>query len=249
VELNLSTFLLEILNFLVLVWILKRFLYQPVLDVIARRRESIDKTMSEARDIERDARALQERYNGRLAEWEAERAKSREALDRELDEERSMRLAELRSSLDEERRKMHAAESQRMADLRARDEQRALTLAARFATRLLELSATVELETKLVEQVIADLEAMSAERLTALLGNPDRPPQSISVTSAYPLSQEHMDKLGGCLGKLLELENPLRFERDADLLAGIRVTIGDCVLGLNLQDELEGFARLGDGID
>ena len=38
------TFILEIVNFLVLVWILKRFLYQPILQAIeerkARRRQS-----------------------------------------------------------------------------------------------------------------------------------------------------------------------------------------------------------------
>jgi len=47
-ELSWSTFLLEIINFLVLVWILKHFLYKPVLDVIARRRSGIEKTLADA---------------------------------------------------------------------------------------------------------------------------------------------------------------------------------------------------------
>ena len=50
-ELNWSTFILEIINFLVLIWILKRFLYKPVLDVIARRRAGIEKTLSDAREM------------------------------------------------------------------------------------------------------------------------------------------------------------------------------------------------------
>ena len=37
-ELDWTTFILEIINFLVLVWILHRFLYQPVMNVIAQRR-------------------------------------------------------------------------------------------------------------------------------------------------------------------------------------------------------------------
>ena len=40
-ELSGSTFVLEIINFLILVWILKRFLYKPVLGVIAKRRKSM----------------------------------------------------------------------------------------------------------------------------------------------------------------------------------------------------------------
>ena len=37
-QIDWTTFALEIINFLVLVWILKRFLYRPVLDTLARRR-------------------------------------------------------------------------------------------------------------------------------------------------------------------------------------------------------------------
>ncbi len=47
-ELNWTTFALEIVNFLILVWILKRFLYKPVLEAIARRKTAIDKTLSDA---------------------------------------------------------------------------------------------------------------------------------------------------------------------------------------------------------
>lgn len=248
-ELNLSTFLLEVVNFIVLVWILKRFLYQPVLDIIARRRAEIDKTMTEARSIESDAQALRERYQGRLADWEKEQTKARETLSRELEEERTARLAELHSSLDEEREKMRAAETRRMEDLRGQYGQRALMLGARFATRLLEQATTAELQAKLVERLIADLESMPAERVTRLLGSPDQPTRSACVTSAFPLTAAETDKIGECLRKITNLDVSVRYEEDPGLLAGVRLTIGACVLGLNLQDELEGFARLGDGTE
>ena len=47
-ELTWSTFILEIINFLILVWILKRFLYKPVMDAIAKRRASIEQSMQDA---------------------------------------------------------------------------------------------------------------------------------------------------------------------------------------------------------
>lgn len=36
-----TTFILEIINFLILIWILKHFLYRPVLKVISERRSGI----------------------------------------------------------------------------------------------------------------------------------------------------------------------------------------------------------------
>ena len=56
-ELSWSTFFLEIINFLVLVWILKRFLYKPVMDVIARRREGIEAHRLEQRAAAGSGRA------------------------------------------------------------------------------------------------------------------------------------------------------------------------------------------------
>jgi F-type H+-transporting ATPase subunit b len=85
VELNWSTFILEIINFLVLVWILKRFLYKPVLAIIARRREGIEKAMADANDLNTQAHDLQQQYENRLSDWEGEKQKAREALGHEID--------------------------------------------------------------------------------------------------------------------------------------------------------------------
>ena len=54
-EFDWTTFTLEIINFLILVWILKRFLYRPILDVIAKRRAGIEKTLADAQRIETEA--------------------------------------------------------------------------------------------------------------------------------------------------------------------------------------------------
>lgn len=243
-EFNLSTFVLELLNFLVLVWILKRFLYRPVLEVIAKRRAEIDKTMADAKRIESEAKAMQERYEQRNTEWETERAKARQVLNQEIDEERSRHLEELRKSLASEREKSLAAERQRLTDLEAQCEQKALRLASRFASRLLSEAATKELQTKLVDEFLEELELMTPERIAHLLGNPELPPDSIRIESAYPLDQSSSDGLSRKLLELTGLDVPVRFQDDPSLMAGIRVSIGACILGLNLQDELEGFASV-----
>ena len=73
-ELDWSTFILEIINFLVLVWLLKRFFYKPVLNVINRRREQIQKKISDAEGVRHEAESLKSDYENRLAGWEDEKA-------------------------------------------------------------------------------------------------------------------------------------------------------------------------------
>ena len=48
-EFNLSTFILEIINFLILIWILQRLFYKPLLEVIAKRKQFIDQSLADAK--------------------------------------------------------------------------------------------------------------------------------------------------------------------------------------------------------
>jgi len=243
-ELNWSTFILEIINFLVLVWILKRFLYKPVLEVIARRRAGIEKTLATARALHDDARKLQEQYEGRLAAWEKERQQARNALAGELEIERARRMTELQDTLEQVQQQARVAEARRREDTVQRLEEAALGQGARFATRLLEQAAGPDIENRLVDLAIGELGRLPADQTATLREGAGRPPEAILVSSAFPIDQDRKQRLGQTLAGITGTQIPLRFEQDAELLAGVRITFGAWVLGANLRDELEGFTEL-----
>jgi F-type H+-transporting ATPase subunit b len=54
-EFNLSTFILEIINFLILIWILQRLFYKPLLEVIAKRKQFIDQSLADAKIMQQQA--------------------------------------------------------------------------------------------------------------------------------------------------------------------------------------------------
>ena len=243
-ELNWSTFILEIINFLVLVWILKRFFYRPVLNVIARRRAGIEQSLADAKTLRHDAEALQVRYRGRLTDWEQERQQAREQLAQEIEAERAQRLAALQSELEQEREKSQVAEARRQADAMHKAEETALIQAARFASRVLGQVTSPELEEKLLDLVIDELPQLPAEQIAALRNNRGQTPETIVVASAFPLSDSQRQKLRKALIATTGSDLPLHFEQDAEILAGVRITIGPWVLGANLQDELKSFAEL-----
>jgi F-type H+-transporting ATPase subunit b len=247
VELSWSTFVLEIINFLVLVWILKRFFYKPVLEVIARRRAGIEKTLADAQALRAEAEALQEKYEGRLTDWDQDRQQAREALARELDAERSREMAELETELERKREKARVYVARREADARRTVEETALMQAAKFATRLLEGAAGPDTEARLVELVIADLTQLQPERVDAIHSNYGPTPDAIVAVSAFPLTDDQCQRLKEVLAELTSPSIPVRFEQNGELLAGLRITIGAWVMAANLRDELQGFTRLAHG--
>jgi len=242
-ELSWSTFLLEIINFLVLVWILKRFLFAPVRTIVAHRRAAIEKSLDDARTLRAEADALAQQYQGRLADWERERQQARETLDRELETERGRRLTALQGTLEEEREKARVTEARRRTDELQRLEETALQQACAFATRLLRGGAGPETEARLVEMAVRELRRLPEARVEALR-NGFAAQHQVEVISAFPLSEHQRRELEGALAPLIPPALPFRYAQQEELLAGLRITLGAWILGANLRDELRGFAKL-----
>ncbi len=242
-EFDWTTFFLEVANFLVLVWILQRFLYRPVTEAVERRRQAIAQTLSDARAIEERAKALQGEYEGRLAALAGEKEEARRRMHEEIGAERARLMQALRVSLEEEREKDRV-----LAERRAGEQRRALAgeaaaEGARFTACLLARLSGPELEAKILCVVVEDLGALRGETLEALRGACKEPGAALAVKSAYVLTVEQREKLAHAFEALCGSALPCVFEEDRALLAGVRIALGHWVLRANLEDELVYFAE------
>jgi len=244
-ELSWSTFLLEIINFLVLVWILKRFLYHPVVDIITKRRKKIEQTMQTAKEERQAGEVLRAQYENRLADWEGEKEAARTAFQGEIEKERVHRLEALATELEGERRKQRVVAERERRESERRLETQTLALAAGFAARFLTRIAGPELERKLVEVLQEDLPRLSVERRRTLEQALRQENGPIEVTSAYPLDDAGQRKLEQALADLAGRSIACRYRQDSRLIAGARLRVGAWVLHANLQDELRGFTEAG----
>ena len=242
-ELDWTTFTLEILNFLVLVWILKRLLYKPILKVIAERKAEIQKTLSDAETLRKEAQALREQYENRQAEWNREKETVRNRMVEEVNAEKARLLAGLRASLEQEREKARALEERRRTELTQQAEDAAIAQGGRFAARLLARLADAELEAKLVEVVLEDLRRIPDEKRQAIRTACAKADGPATVTSAYLLSRSQRTSLLDAIQSFVGRPISCEWREDRDLMAGIRLSLGPWVLGANLQDELKAFSE------
>jgi len=243
-ELSWSTFILEIINFLVLVWILKRFLYRPVLDIIDKRRSAIEQTLKAAKQQHDEADKLQHQYEGRLVDWEREKQKITETLQQEIQTEREKLLNKLNSELADERKKATVVEQRHQAELQQQYQKEALTQGARFASKILHAVATPELEIKLFELLINQLSQLQDDRIATLRQTKLKPLDKIMVSSVYQLSAAQQQLLEQTLQKFYNQSVPVEYQLDPALLAGLRISLGAWILRMNLADELSSFAAL-----
>lgn len=243
-ELNWSTFVLEVINFLILVWLLKHFLYQPVLNVISQRRQRIEAEISQAAREQEKADALKQQYEQRLTEWEQDKRDVLDDLERQIEQERSKRLQQLDDEVERQRLKYQARDEQQQNQWRNQAETEALQLGGAFAARLLKGLTGPELDLRLQQLFIEQLADLPESAMKALREGWQGKDARIEITSATALDNKRQQAIRQALEKKLgQSEAQWRFHQDNTLIAGLRVTIGGWVIQANLQDELRFFAE------
>lgn len=244
-ELNWSTFLLEIINFLVLVWILKRFLYRPVLSVLEQRRQKIEQSLKEITVRQTQAEALEQQYQGRLNEWALEKQHLREAMQEEMQNERSQKQQQLETELASEREKAATITERHQAEFLRQSQQKAHHQSARFASKLLTAVAGPELESHLFNLLLKTFDELDSEQQIIFRNACKTYCDEIIVTSAYALSDDQRQQLEQELCTLSDQKVTVHYKQDPQLLSGFRIAVGAWILRINLQDELSGFVELG----
>jgi F-type H+-transporting ATPase subunit b len=244
-ELDWSTFLLEMANFLILVWILKHFLYRPVTAAIAARRERVESVLAQAEAARSQAEQARADYEARRRDLDAEQAEARAELERTLAAERERRFQALDDELGRAREKARALAQRERTEIERRSQEAALGLAGRFAARLLGELADADLEARLVDLAIAQLADLSAQQREALAAAVTRDPAPLPVKSAYPLAADKRHALAEALGQATGRAVSCTFSEAPELVAGLEIDAGALVLGANLRDELRFFTEAG----
>ncbi|WP_020406424.1 hypothetical protein [Hahella ganghwensis] len=246
-ELDWTTVALEIINFIVLIWLLKHFLYRPVLGVVEKRQASVRQTLEQAESKQKDAEALQLQYQTRLQTWEQEKQVSRQQLEEALVQVKAAKMEELRAQLTQESNKAKAALESQNRQWQKEVTEQALQLGGRFATSILTATADEHLEERLIELFCGKVEKWSPayiqEIRSATNHRPSGEPLKVEISTAYDLRPPLKEKLERLLTKTLgDGKCEILTMIDQRLVAGIRMASGGWTIGLNLADELRGFA-------
>jgi F-type H+-transporting ATPase subunit b len=242
VDFDWTTFILEIINFLILVWILKRFLYQPVLGVIAKRREGIEKTLTDAQRIESEANELKRQNEQYLIDWEAEKEASQAQLSAELAAIRESKLTELDIKINEEAQCRRVLDERSRHDFQRLMEEKGIAQGAAFSSKLLSRMASAELEEKLFALLLEDLQNLREQDKHAVTEAMAEPELHIKVQSVFPLDYRMRDELSRSLNEVTGRTLPIEFHINPELIAGFQIDIGPWILHANLRDELKFFS-------
>lgn len=244
-EFSWTSFVLEIINFFILLWVLQKLFYKPIKRAILERKEKVQKLFDDATKDKKEAEELQKKYENRLLDWEKEREEKMLQLQHEMQDERHKKQQQLEEALKKEREKSQAQDQHRIDDLISKKEKEIISNGLKFTAILFKQLADSNLENKIFELFIKNISTLSPEKVEALKKEIKDDKVYLSVKSAFALTDENKNKIISSVREILGKDNVISdFKIDPELIAGFLMSIGSMVFEANLSNELKSFAEI-----
>lgn len=216
----------QILNFIILIWLMKRFLYKPILTAIDAREKKIAAQLADAETKKAEARTERDEFQRKNEEFDGKRATM---LSSATDEAK----AEGQRLMDEARKAADALSVKRQETLRSdahnlnqsimlRTGQEVFAIARKTLTDL----AGVSLEERMSEVFCHRVRELDSETKARLSGPITAAAEPARVRSAFELPEEQRRTIQQALNETFSADIRIRFETEPELVSGIELATG-----------------------
>ena len=233
----------QIVNFLILIWLLKRFLYGPITNAMKKRSERIAQELHEAKRSREQAEAGERRLAEDRAELEHQKDEYLRQAREEVQQWRDTALVEAKDDV-EARRKVW------LEGLAQEQRRKAEALKFRLAGQVVRISRQMladladadgrELERAMAMALLRRIAHMHADDADDAIS---RHGGSVRVHSGAELDQELRSKLEAALRNMFPAATGIDFGVDADLGLGLRLVAGERKWDWNLSAYLDGVEQ------
>jgi F-type H+-transporting ATPase subunit b len=235
-----STLALQLVNFAILVWLLQRFLYRPVLRLVDARRAALERDRTESARAAAQAKeqrsAIEAQRSGLAAERAAALGSAREEADKLVAARRGQAEREAATLLEEARKTLARERQQALEETRGA----AVELAGDMARRVLaELPEPLRMQSWLerIDERLRGLPPNEKARLSAELARGG----ALRVVTALPLPAAAADSWRARLQDALGA-GAVSFETDPALIGGAELRFPHATLGFSVQGAIRALA-------
>lgn len=214
------TVIAQIINFIILVWLLKRFLYQPILDAVDNREKKIAAQLSEAEKKEVQALAERDKFQQKNAAFDKERLSKMEDVRKEAEQEKQ-RL------FNDAREESRALRSQYEASLKQEGEQISELMKRKMqdevfaiAHKTLDDLASASLEEQLVDTFINKMQHLSDDEKNNFTSS-FTVDKAIVIMSAFELPDHLKSRLEKAINEITSMPVRIQYDLAPELVSGI----------------------------
>src|SRR5664279_875311 len=233
----------QALNFLILVWLMKRFLYKPILHAIDEREKQVATELANADAKKAEAQKEHDEFQRKNVEFDQQRAALLSKATGEAEAERQRLLDEARKAaeaLSSKRQETLRNEEHNLHQaIRRRTQQEVFAIARKALTDL----ATTSLEERLGEVFTRRLREMDGKAKQGLGEALKAASDPAVVRSTFDVPAEQRAAIQNALNETFSAEVRVRFETAPDLVSGIELTTNGQKVAWSIADYLASLEK------
>lgn len=234
-QIDLFTFVAQIVNFIILMVLLRAFLYKPVLNAMDERERKIAERLEEAEEKREQAEEEAQHYQEQRQQIDEERRRILGEAQEEAKEQREQMLNTARDEVEEEKSSWYAALERQKEEFLQNLRERASQQVVNITRRLLSDLADAQLERQIVRTFTGRLSrADEKDHIETALAEAEE----LTISSAFTLSDEMRDEIETALHEQLDRAIDLNYQQDEGLIAGIRLHNPKYELSWSIDDYL-----------
>ncbi len=235
---NWWTFIFEIINFIVVVYILYRLLFKPVREVIAKREEQTLRLKKEI-DREKDEIGLMKaEISKRMEELDEQKRTIAEEIRTEALKERETMLQKAREEIDMEREKLRRQIDEERSKLYEEIKAKAIEISADLSSRLISSIMDRHINEGMVDQVLDEIRHISDEEKAKIV-DPSRKVCTVEVASPYPLGGDTMKRIKDVVTDKFQCIPTMEYHTLPELIGGIIIRINSRIFDGTIKGNLE----------
>lgn len=231
------TFFFQIVNFLVLAYILHRLLYAPLRASIDQRRKKIADQIGEAEAARRDAETLKRHLDDQLAEMQRQREEILQLAHTQAEEQRKAILAEANIAAQQHRQDFEKGLEHDRAVMLESLQRDVVDQAVETTRRLLAGAADRTLHEQLLRHLLETLQKAALED-AADIRRHWRSVDNVLLESARELEQSHLQEIASAASELVGVVVKPQLRILPELIEGARLRLGSYVWDASLAGQL-----------
>ncbi|MFW6160308.1 MAG: hypothetical protein ACOC57_04115, partial [Acidobacteriota bacterium] len=222
-KVDLFTLVAQIVNFLILVFLLRHFLYKRIIKTMDEREQDIASRYQEAEDKKKEAQEKEESLQKMKDEFRDKRQKMLEEVSREAEEKRRQLEEEKRKEVEELelkwKKSLNKQEEDFLAELRTRVKKEVFEI----VRKVLQDMADKELEEAVIETFLRKVNGINDEVKKTLAEDIRQSGKETKIRSSFEIPDDYKRKIKKLIQDLSGKKIIPQFQEGGDFISGIEL--------------------------
>jgi len=242
-QINWFTVVAQVINFLILVWLLKRFLYKPILNAIDEREKKIASQLQNAEDQKAEAKKEKDEFNQKNETFDLEKKELMDKAIAETKEERMKLMEEARNEADKLSAKLEDVSKKEQENRNQEIAEKIQHEVFAITRKTLADLASVSLEEQSTNIFTRRLKELNEEEKKKFIEAFSVDSNPVLVRSAFDLPEKQKLEIEKSVKEIIGREIEFQFKTMPELISGIELTTNEYKLSWSISEYLNSFEK------